>query len=406
MSFVLFPPELNSALMYLGAGSGPLLEAATAWDTLAADLESTATSYQTVISNLTTGPWLGSASTSMATAAQPYVAWLQSTAAQAAQTGAQAKSAAAAYQSAFSSIVPPPLITANRTLYNELVANNLLGQNTPLIAAAETQYMDMWFQDGLTMDTYSANSQQAAAALPTVTAAPQVSDGGVSADAAAAAQSTADSTSSNISTLLGGLQTLGNDLFTGNFTNFGGDLTALGTDLSTALGLTGAVATDPSAALLPFQEAYYTGMLASTPARMFMSSGSSSGSSAASGLLANSPEALLDKVATLVDTKMQGVASGVARQLGSWGSAMAHMSGAHQVGGLSVPHGWQTGPGMTRAAPILPGTSVAAPSLSSPGLASSPFTQALIGAMGARGIGSMASKIPAPKVVPRSPAGG
>ena len=30
----------------------------------------------------------------------------------------------------------------------------------------------------------------------------------------------------------------------------------------------------------------------------------------------------------------------------------------------------------------------------------------LIGAMGARGIGSMASKIPAPKVVPRSPAGG
>ncbi len=147
-------------------------------------------------------------------------------------------------------------------------------------------------------------------------------------------------------------------------------------------------------------------MLASTPARMFMSSGSSSGSSAASGLLANSPEALLDKVATLVDTKMQGVASGVARQLGSWGSAMAHMSGAHQVGGLSVPHGWQTGPGMTRAAPILPGTSVAAPSLSSPGLASSPFTQALIGAMGARGIGSMASKIPAPKVVPRSPAGG
>ncbi len=193
MSFVLFPPELNSALMYLGAGSGPLLEAATAWDTLAADLESTATSYQTVITNLTTGPWLGSASTSMATAAQPYVAWLQSTAAQAAQTGAQAKSAAAAYQSAFSSIVPPPLITANRTLYNELVANNLLGQNTPLIAAAETQYMDMWFQDGLTMDTYSANSQQAAAALPTVSAAPQVSDGGVSSDAAAAAQSTASS---------------------------------------------------------------------------------------------------------------------------------------------------------------------------------------------------------------------
>ena len=130
---------------------------------------------------------------------------------------------------------------------------------------------------------------------------------------------------------------------------------------SDVTGYLTSAAADPSAALLPIQEAYYRGMLASTPARMFMSSGSSSGS-AASGLLANSPEALLDKVATLVDTKIQGVSSGVARQLGSWGSAMAHMAGAHQVGGLSVPHGWQTGPGMTRAAPILPGTSVAAPS--------------------------------------------
>jgi PPE-repeat protein len=409
MSFVLFPPEFNSALMYSGAGSGPLLEAASAWDTLAADLESTATSYQTVITNLTTGPWLGSASTSMATAAQPYVAWLESTAAQAAQTGAQAKSAAAAYQSAYASIVPPDLITANRTLYNELVANNLLGQNTPLIAAAETQYMDMWFQDGLTMDTYSAASQQATATLSNVTAAPHISDGGVAADTAAAAQSTVSSSASSISSLPGDLGTLFNGLLSGSYsTAVGPVLGDLGVPSSLVTDVTSyltSAAADPSAALLPIQEAYYGGMMASMPARMFMSSGSSSGS-AASGLLANSPEALLDKVATLVDTKIQGVSSGVARQLGSWGSTMAHLAGAHQVGGLSVPHGWQTGPGMTRAAPILPGTSVAAPSLSSPGLASSPFTQALIGAMGARGIGSMASKIPAPKVVPRSPAGG
>jgi PPE-repeat protein len=411
MSFVLFPPEFNSALMYTGAGSGPLLDAASAWDTLAADLESTATSYQTVITNLTTGPWLGSASTSMATAAQPYVAWLETTAAQAAQTGAQAKSAAAAYQSAFSSIVPPALITANRSLYTQLVANNLLGQNAPLIAAAETQYMDMWFQDGLTMDTYSVASHQATATLSQVTAAPQVSDGGVSADAAAAAQSTASATSADATSVLTDLEALFNALVSGgNYTTQAGTvLTDLGvpeslvTDITTSLA--SAIA-DPSAALLPIQEAYYAGMMASMPARMFMSSGGSSGAGAASGLLVNSPEALLDKVATLVDSKMQTVAGGVARQLGSWGSAMGHMAGAHQVGGLSVPHGWQTGPEMVRAAPTLPGTSVAAPSLSSPGLASSPFTQALIGAMGARGIGSMASKIPAPKVVPRSPAGG
>ena len=53
MSFMMFPPEINSGLMYSGAGSGPLMAAASAWDELAADLEATATSYQTVIEQLT-----------------------------------------------------------------------------------------------------------------------------------------------------------------------------------------------------------------------------------------------------------------------------------------------------------------------------------------------------------------
>ena len=106
MSFSLIPPEINSALMYSGAGSGPLLEAATAWDALAADLEATATQYQTVVTNLTTGPWLGPSSAQMAAATAPYIAWLQGTAATAAQTGAQAKVAAAAYQTAYASMVP------------------------------------------------------------------------------------------------------------------------------------------------------------------------------------------------------------------------------------------------------------------------------------------------------------
>ena len=52
MSFSLIPPEINSALMYSGAGSSPLIEAATAWDGLAADLESAATQYQTAVTNL------------------------------------------------------------------------------------------------------------------------------------------------------------------------------------------------------------------------------------------------------------------------------------------------------------------------------------------------------------------
>ena len=174
MSFSLIPPEINSALMYSGAGSSPLLEAAAAWDGLAADLESTATQYQTAITNLTTGPWLGASSARMASAAAPYIAWMQSTAAEAAQTGAQAKAAAAAYQTAYASMVPPPLITANRTELATLVANNFLGQNTGAIAQNEAEYLDMWIQDALGMDTYQMNSSSASGALPAQTAAPMV----------------------------------------------------------------------------------------------------------------------------------------------------------------------------------------------------------------------------------------
>src|ERR1700722_16087452 len=130
MSFSLIPPEINSALMYQGAGSGPLLEAATAWDGLAADLEATATQYQTAVTNLTTGTWLGPSSAHMASAAEPYIGWLQSPAAGATQTGAQAQAAAGAYQTAYASMVPPPVITANRAELTTLVSNNFLGQNT------------------------------------------------------------------------------------------------------------------------------------------------------------------------------------------------------------------------------------------------------------------------------------
>ena len=44
MLFGMLPPEINSALMYAGAGSGPMMGAVTAWDGLAADLYSTAAS--------------------------------------------------------------------------------------------------------------------------------------------------------------------------------------------------------------------------------------------------------------------------------------------------------------------------------------------------------------------------
>jgi PPE-repeat protein len=127
MDFALLPPEINSARMYAGPGSGPMLAAAAAWNGLAVELQSTASSYQSAIAGLTVGPWLGPSSASMAAAATPYVAWMRITAAQAEQTGNQASAAAAAYETAFAETVPPPVVAANRSLLMALVATNFFG---------------------------------------------------------------------------------------------------------------------------------------------------------------------------------------------------------------------------------------------------------------------------------------
>ncbi|MGH3553089.1 MAG: PPE family protein, partial [Mycobacterium sp.] len=116
MDFGALPPEINSGRMYSGPGSGPMLAAAAAWDGLAAELGFAAAGYGSVISELTSAPWVGPASASMVAAAAPYVNWLSATAAQAEQTASQARAAVAAYEAAFAMTVPPPVIAANRVL--------------------------------------------------------------------------------------------------------------------------------------------------------------------------------------------------------------------------------------------------------------------------------------------------
>ncbi len=45
MNFQVLPPEINSLLMYSGAGSAPMSEAAAAWDALASEMGSAASSF-------------------------------------------------------------------------------------------------------------------------------------------------------------------------------------------------------------------------------------------------------------------------------------------------------------------------------------------------------------------------
>jgi PPE-repeat protein len=165
MLFGLLPPDVNSGRMYTGPGSGPMLAAAEAWDTLAAQLHGTAASYSSVIAGLATA-WRGPSAVAMASAAAPYLTWMSATAAQAEQAAAQARGAAAAYEAAFAATVPPPVVAANRSELAFLVAANIFGQNTPAIAANEAQYSRMWAQDASAMSTYAAQSSAASVVTP------------------------------------------------------------------------------------------------------------------------------------------------------------------------------------------------------------------------------------------------
>ncbi|MCV7443021.1 PPE family protein [Mycobacterium paraense] len=161
VDYGLLPPEINSARIYAGPGVGSLVAAEAAWAGLAADLELAAAGHRSVISGLTSGPWLGPSSASLVAAATPFVGWLQTSAEQAAQAAGQAGAATAAYEAAFAATVPPPVIAANRALLAELIATNLLGQNTPAIAAAEAEYFEFWAQDAGAMYSYAGSAAAA-----------------------------------------------------------------------------------------------------------------------------------------------------------------------------------------------------------------------------------------------------
>ena len=208
MDFGALPPEVNSARMYAGPGAGPMLAAAVAWDHLAADLHSTAASYQSVVTGLTAGAWQGPASASMAAAAAPYVTWISATAAQCEQVANQARAAVSAYEAAFAMTVPPPLIAANRAQLMALVATNFLGQNTPAIMATEAHYGEMWAQDAAAMYGYAGSSAQATTLAPFIPPQQTTNPGGLAGQAAAVAHATGTSAATHTQTTALSLSTV------------------------------------------------------------------------------------------------------------------------------------------------------------------------------------------------------
>lgn len=364
LDFAQLPPEINSALMYSGAGSGPLLAAAAAWGGLAAGLHSAASAYGSAIAGLLGGPWQGAAATSMLNAAAPQVAWLTGTAGQAEQAADQAVAAAGAYEAAFAETVPPPAIAANRALLMELLATNFLGQNTPAIAAAEAQYGEMWAQDAAAMYGYAGASAAAATLPPFEPAAPTTDPAAVAGQAAAVAQAAGTSGSNStqgldavpqtLSVLAGSTNTPPSSTnpwlsFGGIGLNPEGDGIVVGGPLGDLLeGLTGSQTLDAST---PFDA--FIRLI--SPTRLFTTSFKDI-QGIAQGMMPAAKSAA-EGVAKAAEAAVPAAVSGAG--LGSMGAIGGAVGKAASLGGLSVPATWASAAPAPSVAVVLNGATAA-----------------------------------------------
>ncbi|BBY10203.1 PPE family protein [Mycobacterium marseillense] len=353
VDFGALPPEVNSGRMYVGAGSGPLLAAAAAWDALGAELYSYAAAYSSAIAGMTVGSWLGPAATAMSAAAAPYVAWATTTAAQAEQVATQAGLAAAAYETAFAATVPPPVIAANRSLLMTLIATNIIGQNTAAIAAAEAEYAEMWAQDAVAMYAYAASSA-AATQLTPFTEPPQTTDSSAAArQSAAIAQGAASDIPSQLSELINVTPTM---------------LQGLATTPSAAAATPAASIIEAiypiTAALRPFFAAV-TGAYSPigaliVPGGWFLFAlqplGVAQNVPGVAELLGGGKD-IAGGLSPLAPLR-GGYVSAVTPEIGGVAGSMGR---ATLVGSLSVPQGWATAaPVMRTVASVLPGASLGA----------------------------------------------
>ncbi|WP_075857785.1 PPE family protein [Mycobacterium tuberculosis] len=398
VDFGALPPEINSARMYAGPGSASLVAAAKMWDSVASDLFSAASAFQSVVWGLTVGSWIGSSAGLMVAAASPYVAWMSVTAGQAELTAAQVRVAAAAYETAYGLTVPPPVIAENRAELMILIATNLLGQNTPAIEANQAAYSQMWGQDAAAMFGYAATAATATEALLPFEDAPLITNPGGLLEQAVAVEEAIDTAAANqlMNNVPQALQQLAQP--------------AQGVVPSSKLG---GLWTAVSPHLSPLSN---VSSIANNHMSM-MGTGVSmtnSGVSMAS-TLHSMLKGLAPAAAQAVETAAQNgvwAMSSLGSSLGSSGlgaGVAANLGRAASVGSLSVPQAWAAAnQAVTPAARALPLTSLTSAAQTAPGhmLGGLPLGQLTNSGGGFGGVSNALRMPPRAYVMPRVPAAG
>ena len=163
--FAALPPEINSAIMFAGAGSDSMFAVAAEWEDMSYAMGEMARLFAQTVAVLQE-PWLGPSATRMAEAAASYQKWLDALRRQIHWTAEQAYRLVEAYRYARRRMVPLEMIANNRARVRALILNNAFGVHTAAIVALEEQYQGFWAWDVRVLEVYAATVLETLSEMP------------------------------------------------------------------------------------------------------------------------------------------------------------------------------------------------------------------------------------------------
>jgi len=213
--FAARPPEVNSTLIYSGAGAGPMMAAATSFSS--PELGAGHECRRLRIGDLAAhrrglaGPVVdrnGRRGSAEHRVAEHHVGATAGGRRESHRVGGCIRGGVCRLDSA-------AVVYANRAQLAALVATNILGQNTPAIAANEAMYGEFWAQDATALTTYAANAANRRAGDPVDRADPEHQPGWLGRASRRGQQSVnSNAANSGLNGLLGNLQNSASSLAT------------------------------------------------------------------------------------------------------------------------------------------------------------------------------------------------